>query len=1001
MEKCAVILLIAALLLPASGNYGAGAATEKTGVVTAYELYIRTGPGTEYDNIMVGDAKAVLKRDQEITIFGEENDWYHVRAVVDGELVEGYSLSGKDGVVYIELKDTAQDTDPAGDDEGKAGKKDEKSGDADAKTGSENETSGDDADSKADKPGDATDEKTGDSDDKSGKDSGKSDNGKDEKSEEEEFDPTDLSQEIPEGYELGKQSWSAKYNYVGTVSAKTGLNMRKSAKTGAKVRAVLQYGQEVVIINSKIVTTKDDKGTSVKTRWYRVIANTGGKYEAGYVMSDYVTLDCGEGIAAQCNYKKQVLLKKAKDGSAKVKYESGKLVRLAKKKAVTIIGDVIGNDGTHYFKVAVEVAGNEYKGYIPALRISFVPNTTSYSVNILVESEPDAEVDKETADEPEPPVLSFEEANAVIKDSAGLAVNRTPQSTAERLFTDNNTLIKLYDGDSVQVIETVTDGDFTWCYIRFYYNSTEYFGYVRSVYVESLNSEISEETMSQTTASERGFEEKLEAEGFPESYKVLLRELHGEYPAWEFKAFHTGLDWEEAIAAESVVGINLIPNSYSVEWKSLEAGAYSWKTDAFTVFDGSSWVTASNDAVRFYMDPRNFLTAERIFQFEILTYSPQFQDRAGVANILKNTALSGTSYKYTDDKGNSHDVSYEDTFIMAAEYTGVSPFHLASRVKQEVTIGTSALSNSVTGTVEGYEGIYNFYNIGAYHSTVAGGAIRNGLKFATSGSSNASVLIPWTDPYRAILGGAFYIGNNYINRGQNTIYLQKFNATPNNTYAHQYMANVEAPYSEGVRVYRGYENPGEIPVVFSIPVYENMPEEASPRPEKQYNPNNWLKTLKIYNIDGEKLALTPTFDYTVDQEYSLIVDSATDCLKIKATTVSTLAKIVSDKKVSLNTGLNRVTVQVEAENGDIRDYVINVVREEGAEQEDTAKEESGTDDTAVSGDLTDTGSEASDQTDAPDAGTDADTAASDVVTDDGVGSENAADENAAKSDDEG
>ena len=116
-------------------------------------------------------------------------------------------------------------------------------------------------------------------------------------------------------------------------------------------------------------------------------------------------------------------------------------------------------------------------------------------------------------------------------------------------------------------------------------------------------------------------------------------------------------------------------------------------------------------------------------------------------------------------------------------------------------VGTDSLSNSVSGTVSGFEGLYNFYNIGAYHSTVAGGAIANGLKYAMNGSTNAalneSMLIPWTDPYRAILGGAYYIGYSYINRGQNTIYLQKFNMTPTSTYSHQYMANVEAPYSEG------------------------------------------------------------------------------------------------------------------------------------------------------------------------------------------------------------
>ena len=78
---------------------------------------------------------------------------------------------------------------------------------------------------------------------------------------------------------------------------------------------------------------------------------------------------------------------------------------------------------------------------------------------------------------------------------------------------------------------------------------------------------------------------------------------------------------------ESVVGENLIPNTKSVEWKSLEAGAYSWKDDKFTVFDGSSWVTASKEAISYYMDPRNFLDHESIFQFEVLDYNPSYQSK--------------------------------------------------------------------------------------------------------------------------------------------------------------------------------------------------------------------------------------------------------------------------------------------------------------------------------------------------------------------------------------
>ncbi|MDE7300393.1 MAG: hypothetical protein K2N94_16470 [Lachnospiraceae bacterium] len=330
------------------------------------------------------------------------------------------------------------------------------------------------------------------------------------------------------------------------------------------------------------------------------------------------------------------------------------------------------------------------------------------------------------------------------------------------------------------------------------------------------------------------------------------------------------------------------------------------------------------------MDPRNFLDETNVFQFELLTYEPSYQTLEGVESILKNTALSNKSVKYRDANGLEGKMTYGEIFMAAAEYSGVSPFHLASRVKQEVVIGTSSLSNSVTGTVSGFEGLYNFYNIGAYHSTVAGGAIANGLKYARNGSTNAalntSMLIPWTDPYRSILGGAYYIGYSYISRGQNTIYLQKFNVTPTSTYSHQYMANVEAPYSEGRKVASAYAEFGDLPLVFSIPVYLNMPEEACGKPETAWNPNNWLKTLKVTDGSGNNLALTPTFNMALEQEYYLVVDSDCELIQVEAEAVSKKASVEGATWYAVGSGNNTIVVSVTAENGDIREYTITVAR---------------------------------------------------------------------------
>ena len=114
-------------------------------------------------------------------------------------------------------------------------------------------------------------------------------------------------------------------------------------------------------------------------------------------------------------------------------------------------------------------------------------------------------------------------------------------------------------------------------------------------------------------------------------------------------------------------------------------------------------------------------------------------------------------------------------------------------MKQEVVTSATTTSIAVTGTNSSYPGIFNFYNIGA---TSGSNPAVNGLKWASSGTT---YLRPWTDRYRSIVGGAQYIGQSYIQKGQNTGYLEKFNLTANSRYSHQYMTNVEAAYSEAIK----------------------------------------------------------------------------------------------------------------------------------------------------------------------------------------------------------
>lgn len=314
---------------------------------------------------------------------------------------------------------------------------------------------------------------------------------------------------------------------------------------------------------------------------------------------------------------------------------------------------------------------------------------------------------------------------------------------------------------------------------------------------------------------------------FPKEYQPYIDELQKKYPNWDFKALYTNLDWKYVIDNENVFGKNLVPKSYSDSWKNTKPGEYNVEVD-------SGWVDSSRSAVEFAMDPRNFINNVRIFQFEELSYNSQTNTLSSIEKILYGTEFYDKIVEYKTSSGSNvvTNKKYSDLILTAAKTSKVSSFHLASRIKQEV--GPFLSHSSISGTVSGFEGLYNFYNIGATSSSEPMGAIKNGLQYAKDGKGASSAtkekyLIPWNTKERAVTGGAIFIGSSYINLGQNSIYLQKFHVYDTNNgelFWHQYMTNVLAPYSESKLIYNGYSNSNllDTPMSFVIPIYNNMPE---------------------------------------------------------------------------------------------------------------------------------------------------------------------------------
>ena len=253
------------------------------------------------------------------------------------------------------------------------------------------------------------------------------------------------------------------------------------------------------------------------------------------------------------------------------------------------------------------------------------------------------------------------------------------------------------------------------------------------------------------------------------------------------------------------------------------------------------------------MDPRNFLNEVRIFQFEALSFDEYSDNLDAVEKILYGTEFYNNKVSYLDSNGNTINMSekYSDLILRAGRTSLVSPYHLASRIKQEV--GPFLSHSSISGNVEGFKGLYNFYNIGATSSSEPMGAIKNGLRYARDGNgaseeTKRKYLIPWNTKERSITGGGIFIGSSYINVGQNNIYLQKFDVIDHNgdgLFWHQYMTNVLAPYSESKSIYNGYSKSNllDLPINFVIPIYDNMPEIPVQSPS--INKNDFLSDNSI------------------------------------------------------------------------------------------------------------------------------------------------------------
>lgn len=399
-----------------------------------------------------------------------------------------------------------------------------------------------------------------------------------------------------------------------------------------------------------------------------------------------------------------------------------------------------------------------------------------------------------------------------------------------------------------------------------------------------------------------------ELKKFPDDYKKYIEKLHGIYPNAMFFAITatntngSKINFNDAVLNENVLGKSLIWDSNNSRNGLKSLDSYIFENKGFNnnyPGGGSTWYAANYDTIAYYMDPRNFLNEQRIFMFESQAYNKSLHTIPGVEAILKGSYMSNA---YVDNTT----TTFSSAIMDGAIYSGVSPYFLASRIRQEVGSGRSALVKGTYPDYPEFNGYYNYYNIGASGDNI----VYNGLKKAYESG--------WDSEYKAIVYGSTWVGKNYVSSGQDTGYLQKWDVVcgkSSSCFAHQYMQNIEAPYSEALSTYNAYKNANGASMylnsyVFNIPVYANMPASTSLPDSK--DPINYLSSI---TINGE---LLNNFNYKTT-DYTVTISSKN--VLIDASLASSKSSLTGVGSFKINDGDTKV-ITVKSESGKTLNYNI-------------------------------------------------------------------------------
>lgn len=244
--------------------------------------------------------------------------------------------------------------------------------------------------------------------------------------------------------------------------------------------------------------------------------------------------------------------------------------------------------------------------------------------------------------------------------------------------------------------------------------------------------------------------------------------------------------------------------------------------------DGGGVFIASPAFVAYHLNSNNFAVN-----------SPEYYQFLKLSKPVEGLNATEINQKILFDKVILKDTA--NSFIEAGSTHEINAVYLIAHALHETNMGRSKLANGIEvglnaegkpemvkdenrDTLTDIKVTYNFYGIGAIN------------KDPNKYGSERAYSEGWFTVHDAIVGGAKFVREKYIDEGQDTLYKMKWD--PDQPTNHQYATHVQWSIIQARKIHEIYSKTGSdktTQLVFDVPRYLNQPATSPlPAPEGQY-----------------------------------------------------------------------------------------------------------------------------------------------------------------------